>query len=113
MMETQIWCLPVSSVFGVGSLIKGTVASASNFAWQKAAPLPTLTLILDNSVPPSTSLVPFKLLPQGWSSEGVSPSKSESGPFERKPLFHSPTIPAGFLQPEVVGTCLSGTGTLG
>ena len=43
----------------------------------------TLSLMSDNSVPPCTSLVLFKLLPQFWSSEGVSLSKSVCGFFRR------------------------------
>ena len=33
---------------------------------------PLLTLIPDSSVPPIMPLLPFKLLPRSWSSEGVS-----------------------------------------
>ena len=33
---------------------------------------PLLALMPDTSVPPCVPLVPFKLLPQCWSSEGVS-----------------------------------------
>ena len=37
---------------------------------------PGLALMSDTSVPPCMPLVPFKLIPQCWSSEGVSLSKS-------------------------------------
>ena len=36
---------------------------------------PLLTLMPDTSVPPCIPLVPFNLLPPGWSSEGVSLSR--------------------------------------
>ena len=102
---------------GSGGLSKGTMASASTSVWEKAAPL-ALSLKPDNSVPPHMSLVPFELLPQCQSSEGVSLSKSVCWPFKRNAwdskspvsLSHSP---CWFLQPEVMGTYLPGTGTLG
>ena len=59
-----------------GGLIKGTVASASTFVWEKAISPPACTLILETSAPPHMSLVPFELLPQCWSLERVSQSKS-------------------------------------
>ena len=65
--------LSISSVGGRG-LRKGRMASSSTFVWQKAAtppPAPALTLVPDNSVPYSMSLVPFELFPQHWSSEGI------------------------------------------
>ena len=55
--------------------MKGTVASANISVWEKTAPQ-ALALVPDNSFPPHMSLVPFKLLPQHWNSEGVSPSNS-------------------------------------
>ena len=39
---------------------------------ESCPPAPALTLMLDNSVSPYTTLVPFELLPPGWSSEAVS-----------------------------------------
>lgn len=63
------------------------------------------------------ALVPLELLLQSWSSEAVSPSASMPGPFKRKVgdsssprLSHYPLL---FLQPEVMGTSLPGTRTLG
>ena len=44
---------------------------------------PALTLMPDTSGPPCMLLVPFKLLPWCWSSEGVSLSKSVYGLFKR------------------------------
>lgn len=50
----------------------------------------------DNSVPPHMSLVSLELLPQHWSSAGVSPSKSTHGPFKRNclglPQPQSPSV---------------------
>ena len=49
------------------------------------------------------SLTPFKLLPQCWSSEWVSPSVSVHKPFRRNawdsrsPPSHSATLPDGFI----------------
>ena len=43
---------------------------------------PAPTLMPDTSVPLCTPLVPFKLLPQCWSSEGVRLSKSMCGFFK-------------------------------
>ena len=94
------------------------MASASTFAWQKAAP-PALTLMPDNSVPPGMSLVSLKLLPQCRSSEGLGPIMSAHGPFKMKcPGLQKPFISLShnlhcFLQPEFMGTSLPGTGILG
>lgn len=50
-------------------------------------------------------LVPFELLPQQWSLEGGSPSKSLCGPFKRnclglqQPSSHSAIHSAGFYSP--------------
>lgn len=43
-----------------------------------------LALMPRNSVPSHVSLVPFELLPQCWSSERVSPSKSKCGHFKEE-----------------------------
>ena len=73
----------------------------------------------DNSVSPYMSLVPFELLSQLWSSEGVSQSKSVCGPFKRDGLglqkisVSLSQNPCWFLQPEVMETSLLSTGTLG
>ena len=58
-----------------GGLSKETMVSSSSSVWEKAAPT-TLAMLSDNSVPLCMSLVPFDKLPQHWSSEQVSPSKS-------------------------------------
>ena len=50
---------------------KRNMASASTSVWDKAEP-PALTLLPNSSIPPFMSLVTFKLLLPGWSSERVS-----------------------------------------
>ena len=82
LMESHIWHQPTSSV----ALCRG--AGLGKGQW----PLPTLLserklspsshLMLYISVPPSMPLVPFKLLPQCWSSEGVNLSNSICGFFK-------------------------------
>ena len=105
-LETQIWRLPAGSV-GEG-LRKGKMASASTSFWEKAA-FPALALMPDNSFPPHMSLVPFELLPQCWSSEGVSSSMSVCGPLRgiawdsRSPPSHLATIPSGFHSQKLQG----------
>ena len=80
---------------------------------------PALALMLDTSVPPRMPLVPFKLLPWCWSPEGVSLSKFvyNTRSFKRKGLrilqFLPQHNPHWFLQPEVMGTHLPRSGTLG
>ena len=67
LIETQILhLLSVQAGWGEGS--PRTMASTNTSVWEKAAP-PALALKPDNSVSPHMSLVPFKLLPQHWSSE--------------------------------------------
>ena len=94
------------------------MAFASTVIREKATPS-TLTLMLDTSVLPFLSLVAFKLLPQCWSLEGGSLSKSVCRPFKRNCLgSHKPSIsishnPHWFLQPEVIETSFPGTETLG
>ena len=79
---------------------------------------PALTLMPNNSVPPCMSLVPFKMLPQHWSSELMSLS-SVCRPFRRNCLgLQKPSVSLShsrlwFLQPEVMGTYLPGTGSPG
>ena len=76
---------------------------------------PAPALMPDTSVPPCMPLVPLNLLPWCWSSEGVSRSKSMCGFFKgncSSNFFHQ-LNPCWFLQPEVMGTYLPGTGTLG
>ena len=102
LMESQIWHPPAGSV--AGALIKETMVSSSTSIWEKATP--ALSLMLDNSVPPWMSLRPFNLLPGPWSSEGVNPSKSVRGLFERNCqgvrqfLSSTASIPAGFYSPK-------------
>ena len=92
---------PLAPVAGK-ELRKGTTASASTFIWQNAALPLALTLMPDNSVPSHMSLVPFKLLPQCWSSEGLSLCKSVLGFFKwnslglQNPPSHSAIIPLDF-----------------
>lgn len=78
--ETQLWKLPESACWEVGGINKEAMVSV----WEKTAP-PTLTLKPDNSISSHMSLTPFKLLPQSWSSEGLSPSPSKFAhePFKR------------------------------
>ena len=78
--------------------------------------LSTLALKPDNSVPPHVSLALLELLPQHWTSESVSPHKSVYGSFkEELPGTPEASIslslnPHWFLQPELMGTSLPGTG---
>ena len=101
-----------------GGLSKRTMASASICAWVQAAP-PAVTLMLDNSVSPCIFLVPFKLLPQHWSSEFMGPRKSMCGPFKRKCLrLQQPSVslslnPCWFSHTDVMGISLPCSGTLG
>ena len=74
---------------------------------------PALSLLLDISVPPCMPLVPFKLLPWCWNSEGVSLSESMHVPFKGNYLGIHRLSPHWFLQPEVMRTHIPGTGTLG
>ena len=117
-MEPQIQCPPVSSVEGEG-LRKGTMTSAITFVWQRATTAPPSSFPNARQFSSSAmSLVPFKLLSQCWSSEGVSLSKFLCGPFKRnclglqKPFISFIHNPQWFLQPEVMGTCLPSTGAL-
>ena len=78
---------------------------------------PATTLVPNTSVPPCMPLGPFKLLPWCWISVGVSLSKSICGFFKRdcvgsRSFFHQLNS-HWFLQPEVMGTYLPDTGTLG
>ena len=68
----------------------------------------------DTSVPPRTPLVPFQLLRWCWSSGGVSLcGGSLRGTAWGSSSFFHRLNPHYFLQPEVMGTYLPGTGTLG
>ena len=70
----------------------------------------------DIAVPLCMPVVPFKLLPQCWRSEGVSLCKFMCG-FSKKNYLGLQKFPHWFnscwsLQSEVMGTYLPGTGTL-
>ena len=110
LMETLIWHLPAGSVGG--GLSKGTMASASTSVWEKAA-FPALTLMPNNSFPTYMSVMPFKLLPLRWSSEGVSANKSVCRPFKKNCLglqkfpSSSASIPAVFHSQKLWGTLSS------
>ena len=67
-METQVWCPAVSSVEWGGGAEKEQW-HLQQFCLAESCPTPES--LPYNKVPPHLSLVPFKLLPQHWSSEGV------------------------------------------
>ena len=98
-----------------GDLSKGAMASVSTLS-QKKLPPSSRPDSRQCSSSPDMSLVSFKVLSPCWSS--VSPSKSMCGPFKRnclglqKPSISLTLSPHWFLQPEVLGTSLPGTGTL-
>ena len=89
LMESQIWPLPAVSVAQ-----KRNNGLCPPFCLGEICP-PALALMPDTSLPPHMPLVPFKLLPQCLSSEGVNVSKSMCKPFKRHCLglreFLSPT----------------------
>ena len=105
-MESGIWHPRAGSVGG--GLSKGTMASASTSVWEKAA-FPALTLMPNNSFPTYMSVMPFKLLPLRWSSEGVSANKSVCRPFKKNCLglqkfpSSSASIPAVFHSQKLWG----------
>ena len=68
-----------------GEFRKGTIASAHLSIWEKCCP-PAAVLVPDTSGPPCMPVVPSKLLPLCWSSDGVSLSKSMCGFFRRNCL---------------------------
>ena len=71
--ETQIWHPLVSSAGeGVVFSEKEQWPLLALLSGKKQPHPPDLDLIPDNSVYPHISLVPFKLLPQYWSSQGAS-----------------------------------------
>ena len=74
LVKTQIWSLPAGSV-------EGTMASDSTSDWQRVvcttSPLTPPWFQTIQSLPARIFLIPFKLLPQLWSSKGVSLSKCE------------------------------------
>ena len=89
-------------------LRKGRMASGGTSLWKIPAS-PVLVWMPDNSVPLYMSLMPFQLLPQLWSSEGVSLSKSLHKPFKRNflgprsPPSHLAITPAGFYSQKLWG----------
>ena len=102
LMESQIWHQLAGSVGG--GFGKRT--------------MPLLTLMPETLVSPSMPLVPFKLLPWCWSSEGVSLRRCHVGFFKRICLelqkFLPPTqSPLDFCSQKLWGLHLPGTGTLG
>ena len=110
-------CLP-TMWHGREVLSKGIIACL-HFSLAESCLLPALAMMPDNSIPSHMCLVPFKLLLQHWSSQGMSASKTEHRPFKRNSLgLQKPSIslsynPCWFLWPEVKGTSLPDTGTLG
>ena len=86
LIESQIWHLSFSSVSLWGEGSEKQQWPLSTFLSVESCP-PALTLMPDISVPPFMPLLPFKLLPWCWSSEGVSLSReSVCGFFKRNCL---------------------------
>ena len=99
------WQLCVS----VGRLQKRDTGLCLPFCLRDSCP-PALALM--PSVLPHMPLVPFKLLPQCWSSEGLSLSKFvcrslRVTAWDSRSFFHQ-LNPCLFLHPEVVRTYLPG-----
>ena len=103
-METQIWCLPASSV------------EVGRVSEKEQWPLPCLCSCLAESCPSSSCpdsvpsyifLVLLELLPQCWSPEGVGPSKSmcplRGEPGTPEASSDSATNPAGFKSQKLWG----------
>ena len=90
LMESKIWHLSASSM-ALWVQKRGN-GLCPPFCLGESCP-PALTLTPDTSVPPPMSLVPFKLLPQCWSSEGVSLSKSMCMMFKRNCLVLQNFLP--------------------
>ena len=113
LIESQIWHPPAGSMGE--ELRKADSGLCPPFFLGKTVP-PTSTLIPDISFPPYMPLVPFKLLPRHWSSDRVSLSPCVDSlrrtAWDSRSFFHR-LNPCWFLQPEVMGTCLPGTGMLG
>lgn len=83
----------------------------------ESCPLPALTLMLDNSISTHMPLVPFKVLPQGYSSEKVSLSKFMQGSFKLRGTDWDPRSsvslslnPHWVLQPDFTETSIPVTG---
>ena len=104
-METQIWFPPACSVGG--ELSKGTIASSSTSAWEKAAH-PTLTPKPDNSVLPICpwhaflATVPAQEL-RSSESECLCRPLNKNDWDSRSSLSHSVTIPTGFHSKKLWG----------
>ena len=111
LMDSQIWPLPAVSVAQ-----KRNNGLCPPFCLGEICP-PALALMPDTSLPPHMPLVPFKLLPQCLSSEGVNVSKSMCKPFKRHCLglreFLSPTRALLVCTARSNGACLPCTGVLG
>ena len=94
LMESQIWHQPASSVALCGRTHKKDNGLCPPLCLGESCP-PAFALIPDSLVSPYMPLVPFKLLPWCWSSEGVNLSKSVCGFFKRNclelPKFLPPT----------------------
>ena len=118
LVESHIWYQPASFVSLCGEGSEKGQWPLPVFLSRRKCP-PALALMPDTSVPPHMPLVPFTMLPQCWSSEGVSVSNSLCGvrPFKRRLLriwqVLLPLQPPLVLQPEVMETYLPGTGTVG
>ena len=79
--ESQIWHPPERPVVREGRAQKKDNSLCPSFCLgESCAPAPAL--MPDTSDPSHMPLVPFKLLPQCWSSEGVSQSKTMCGFFK-------------------------------
>ena len=79
---------------------------------------PALTLMSDTSLPPGMTLVPFKLLCWCWFRGSESAYMSPYVGYLRGTALDSRSVfrrlnTCWFLQPEVMGTYILGTGTLG
>ena len=114
LMESKIWHLSASSMaLWVQKRDNGLCLP---FCCEKSV-LQAPTLMPDTSGPPCVPLVPYKLPPWCWSSEGMGLSKFMCGFFKGNFLalqkFLPPTLPHWFLQLEVMGTYLPGTKILG
>ena len=97
LVESHIWHPPAGSV---GLWREGSERDKASASLSERKLSPALTLISDTSILPCVSLVPFKLLPQCWSSEEVSLNKSVCVLFKKKclrlqtflPLPQSPPV---------------------
>ena len=118
-MGQSLWESPMR--FTVLARLMGVsdMAPACQLCWGKGlekGQQPLLSLMPETSVPPFIPLVPFKLLPQCWSSrEWVWAGKSVRGlrgtAWGSSSFFHK-LNPHWFLQPEAMGTYLPGQGFL-